>query len=79
VYKAARQPKSIRYGLSPKIQASTKTAFVLRQARSTTTLVSCWQRKISMLDFIDIVAMVFVFALGIAYLYGCERLKGKRS
>jgi len=32
-----------------------------------------------MLDFIDILAMVFVFALGIVYLYGCDRLKGKRS
>ena len=32
-----------------------------------------------MLDFIDIVAIVFVFALGFAYIYGCDRLKGKRS
>jgi len=32
-----------------------------------------------MLDFIDILAMVFVFALGVAYLHGCDHLKGKRS
>jgi len=32
-----------------------------------------------MLDFIDIVATVFVFALGIAYIHGCDRLKGRRS
>lgn len=32
-----------------------------------------------MLDFIDILATVLVFALGIAYVYGCDRLKGRRS
>jgi hypothetical protein len=35
--------------------------------------------EISMLDFIDIFATVLVFALGIAYVYGCDRLKGRRS
>jgi hypothetical protein len=32
-----------------------------------------------MRDFIDIVATVLLFALGIAYIYGCDRQKGKRS
>jgi len=34
--------------------------------------------EIFMLDFISIIATVFVFALGIAYLHGCERLKGAK-
>jgi len=32
-----------------------------------------------MRDFIDIVATVLLFALGIAYIYGCDRQKGRRS
>jgi len=32
-----------------------------------------------MRDFIDIVATVFLFALSIAYIYGCDRQKGRRS
>jgi hypothetical protein len=32
-----------------------------------------------MRDFVDIVAIVFVFVLGFAYIYGCDRLKGRRS
>jgi hypothetical protein len=32
-----------------------------------------------MLDLVDIVATILVFTLGIAYLYGCDRLKGRRS
>jgi hypothetical protein len=32
----------------------------------------------SMLDLIDVLVTVMVFALGIVYLYGCERLKGDK-
>jgi hypothetical protein len=32
-----------------------------------------------MLDIVSVVSLAVVFALSLAYVSGCERLKGKRS
>jgi len=76
---APRQQWPFRYVPSDQSNKFTKIARALSLAQTTATFRIIRNREKSMLDFIDIAATLLVFALGIAYLYGCDRLKGRRS
>jgi hypothetical protein len=52
---------------------------VLSPTQITAKLSLAMRKEQYMRDFVDILATALVFLLGIVYLYGCDRLKGRRS